>query len=1087
MKKHFLLIVYALLFIGVLPLRAETANNDAAVMSVQQTGNKITGTVLDENGEAVIGATVVQKGGTAKTITDLDGKFSINCPAGATLEVTYIGYDKLAVKAVRGGMTINLKQNNQVLNDVVVVGYGTVKRANLAGSVASISSKQIEDIPAKDLASTLMGTMPGVSIGEVSGSPTATATIKVRVQGSYSNNEDPLYVIDGFIRDADTFNMLDPSEIESISVLKDASAAVYGSRAAGGAILVKTKHGQAGKTRVNYSGSVGVNSGARMPQMMSAYQQADMLNDMYDTEKYMGTTVSDASYYSADELEKMKSLDYNWLDMAWKSSINTRHTINVSGGNDKVQYYVGGSYMYQDGNFDNLYSRRLGTRMGVDAELAKNITASFSMDYSQRKTNRPYNSGDTEIDRLYGTFGTLLRMPRWIPAYIDGYPVGYATSGSGGHPLEMINSGSYNQSRSNNVSMGAAFHWKMPWLDGLTLNLQMNFANSSDNSIKVARSYYVYNYQMTGTNNHLISDQMVEGDGYRTLITNKDQLEKGQSSSWNYQINPSISYAHKFGLHDISGLIVFEQTRSTGNSLQASRTGSYGTIYNQMSGYASSGETITDGMSNGARQSYIGRVTYNYADRYLFEATFRYEGSTVFHPDSRWGFFPAVSMGWRVSEEPWFKKLKESVIQDLKLRLSYGRVGYDKGNTRAWEQSYQSATGVYLGGSSTVSQGLEPKNAGVVTGKDVTWEKTDSYNFGIDATFLNDFTFASDAYFRHTFDILDKTSSYVPTTVGVGTTLPYTNYGIENAWGIEWSLGWNKRINKDWQLSATGIFSWGDNLIIKKYQAASAVGTWKDEEHHHTAGEVGLECLGIARTAEQAQEYVDYLKKNLYAYYGSNTTEVIECLGLKEADLLKPGYLMYKDIGGTSDADRTPNGKIDQSLDATHITGRSGNPYEYSLRLGASWKELSVSLLFTGSFGTRVRYEKAFWTANSGGNREGAWLSSTSNNLELWYKNYWTEDNPDAKYPRLYKGLQNYSSSFWVHDGHNLSLRTLNISYSLPKSATKALGIENLRFYFTGTNLWTIIDPYEYKDASVAIWSDYPMIRTFNFGVNLVF
>jgi TonB-linked SusC/RagA family outer membrane protein len=1083
MKKHRILIAMLICCVS-LPLCSWASDNSIGSISVvQQKTYKISGTVVDENGESIIGANIAIKGSKTFTVTDIDGKFSLFCPQGSLLVVSYIGYNRETVSVnFEAPMNIVLKENNNVLNDVIVVGYGTVKRANLAGSVSSISSKELQDIPAKDLASTLVGTMPGVSVSESSGSPTSEASIKVRIQGSYSTDEDPLYVIDGFIRDADAFNVLDPSEIESISVLKDASASVYGSRAAGGVILVTTKKGQAGKIKLNYSGSYGLSVGASMPKMMSAYQQAKMLNDYYDSEVSGGETIKSSSYYSDDELEAFKGLNYNWLDMGWKTAINTRHTLNVSGGNEITQYFVGGSYMYQDGNFKNLDMNRFSTRLGINTLLTKDLKAEFSMDFSDKIVNRPYNNGDKEIEKLYGTFGTLVRMPRWMPAYINGYPVGNAVTATNGHPLEAINSGSYNKNTSTSFAMGAALHYNVPWIKGLNLNLSVNYANANDKGIKVARSYSVYNYLTDGTNGHIITDEMQSGSSSSTEIENGEQLNKSYSNTWSYQVNPSISYSRKLGKHDFSGLLVFEQSENKGDNLSASRVDAYDTTYNLMQGYSSTGETISDGISNGARQSYIGRLNYNYNDRYFIEATARYEGSTIFHPDSRWGLFPAVSLGWRMSEESWFKSLCPA-IDDLKLRASYGRVGNDAGNTRAWEQSYESTNGVFLGNTSSISIGLRPRNEGVLSSKSVTWEKTDSYNFGIDSHFLKNWTFNSDFYFRHTFDILDKTNSTVPTTVGIANALPYRNYGIENAWGAEFSLGYLKQITRDWSVSATGIFSYGNNKIIRKYQAASAKGTWKDEEGQHTSGEVGYECMGIARTTEDAQNYVNYLKSNLRSD-GSSASE-IEVFGLKEADLLKPGYLMFKDLGGTSDADRTADGKIDD-YDQNHITKLASNPCSYSLKLGARWKDLSIDLLFDGSFGAQVRYDKGFFADNSG-NRASAWLSDTSNNLAEWYGNYWTENNTNAKYPKLYNGFREYSSSFWVRNGHELKLRNVNVSYILPHKYLALLGIDQLRVYFTGTNLWTIVNPYKYKDADVSNWVDYPMIRTFNFGVNLTF
>lgn len=1077
-KKLCPLLLVSLIYCS--PYAAATAvasNNSITQQDVNQ-ALMIKGTVIDSSGDPVIGASIQIKGTTSGTITDIDGNFTINGTNRSVIRVTYIGYEAAELRATPT-MRILLKEDTGLLDEVIVVGYGTAKRANLAGSVSSVQSKELEDIPMKDLASTLMGTMPGVNVGEVSGSPTANAKITIRTSGSW-NAEEPLYVIDGFIRDAEAFNVLDPSEVENISILKDASAAVYGSRASGGVILVTTKRGKEGKTKVTYSGSYGVSIGSNVPEMMSAYEHASTLNQLYDAQyRWDATEIANNAnkYFTADELQAYQGLNHDWLGMGWKNSGNTRHTLNVNGGSDRVKYFVGGSYMWQDGNFKNLNTNRVSARIGVDAKLTKNLNASFNLNFSNKQTELPYNNNDAEPDRMYGTFGSLLRTPRWLPAYIDGRPVGNNVSQ---HALAIFDSGSYNRNNSNSLAGGMNFDYNIEKVKGLKASVAFNYSNSNSYSKRVAKSYDLYYYQTEGTNNHIISNTPVEGNGYRRRFENAEGLQESSSFGWSYQINPSISYNRSFGKHDLSTMVMFEQSESRGNSLSGQRRGVLIDNYEIMAGFLTEGQTLNSTMSNGARQSFIGRFNYAYNQKYFLEATARYEGSSTFHPDTRWGIFSSFSAGWRISEESWFKE-NVTFMDNMKLRASYGRLGNDKGNIRAWEQSYQISSGnPFFGYGDVVLPGLEPKYSGVL-GTIVTWEKSDSYNVGLDTRFFNALSFSVDAFYRHTFDILDTPTSLLPQTAGIVTDIPKQNFGIQNAWGGEIEIGYQHKFNKDWSAQVRGQIAFADNKVIRKYQSPGVVGTWKDENGRRRGGEVGYLSMGLARTEEDCINYINYLKGLL-----RDPNDQIEVFGKKEADLMIPGYVMFKDIRGSNDRDESPDGKITE-FDQTHITSRDSNPFNYGFTLGFKWKNLSVDGLFNGAFGTQVCYEKAFYENNSGGKREGAWLSDGSNNLREWYNNYWTPENPNAKYPKLHDGFKDKRSTFWVQNGHVLRLRNINVSYNMPKNIASAVGLEQLRVYFTGTNLWTIVNPYSYKDAGVSIWSDYPMIRTFNFGVNLTF
>lgn len=1070
------------------------------VVTAQVAPITVKGKVLDEKGEAIIGATIVVEGTNNGTVTDIDGNFTVKTPASSVIIVSYIGYTKQKIKASAMPAIIKMIEDSEKLEEVVVVGYGTVKRANLTGAVSNLSMKEVADIPSPNLASVLMGTMPGVSVSEATGNPVGNATIKVRINGSW-NGEEPLYVIDGFIRDVSAFNMLDASEIENISVLKDAQAAVYGVRGAGGVILVTTKKGKSGKAKVSYSSSFGVNQGVQMPEMMSAYEQGVALNDLWQQNiLYKGASVADTKFFTTDELNKMKTLDYNWLELGWKNSGNNRHTLNVSGGNDDVRYFIGGSYMFADGNFSNLNMNRYGLRMGVDAKLAKNLTANFSMNYSAKNTQMPLNQRDAEPERMYGTFSDLARAPRFIPAYIDGIPVGNSIPTNGTHPLEVMNSGSYRKNRNNDIAAGLSLEYTFEKIKGLKASITGNYNNGNGYGKQLSKPYYVYNFIPEGAtqDSYLISNTQypVSDTQYRKRITNSDKLYESASFNYSYQINPQISYKNKFGKHDISTMLMYEQSESGGNGLNAYRNNVIIDNYEVLAGYSLDGQGNSSSINTlSRRQSFIGRLNYNYADKYFLEGAARYESSTNFAPGYRWGLFPSISTGWRISEEPFFKD-NITFIESLKVRASYGRLGSDKASMNQWRSSYGQSNGAYVGGSSLLTV-LYPTMEGLVYYSS-TWEKTDSYNAGFDILMLKDLKIGIDGFFRHTFDILDDFKSEFPQSAGINAATPKLNKGIQNSWGGELEIAYNKKINKDWEFFVKGNMAYATNKVIQKSQNPGVVGTWKDEIGRIRGGEVGYYSTGIARTQADVDAYIAELQSHTADGVSPVTvlglrSSYVDAQGVTRTDMY-PGMLMYKDVGSApyKDADGNwhdgaPDGNITED-DQRIISKYDSAPFNYGFSFGFSWKNLRVDALFNGAFGNDVVFEKGFWHDASGGSRAGDFLSVNSNLLREWSGNYWTENNVNAKYPRLDTySLRNQRSTFWMRDGHTLRLRSVNVSYLVPKNITKPVGIEQLRVFFSGTNLLTLINPYPYKDASVGFWSDYPMIQSFNFGLNLNF
>jgi TonB-linked SusC/RagA family outer membrane protein len=1012
------------------------------------------GLVKDKSGEPLPGVNVIIKGTTQGTVTDGNGNYTISdVPAEGTLVFSFLG--KANQEIVVGNQTkidVIMEEDITNLDEVVVIGYGGVKRANLTGSVVDIKAEEIEDIPVSNLTTALQGRLAGVKIGQSTGKPGAATSFQIRTSSSYGEvSENPIFVIDGVIYDGirggqEKLDILDPSEIESISILKDASAAVYGARAAGGVVLIKTKTGEKGKTKINYSGSYGFAEAIKIPEMLSAYEHASMLNEIYDIE---GTHFA-WDYYAEDELEYFKTVDYNWLDGLWKSAGQNRHTLNVSGGSDKVRYFAGGSYYYETGNIDNLDVKKYSVRTNIDANITKDLVASLGLSINQRENKQPNYSEETQEGVLRDTYKQLLTTPRWVPPVIDGLPVD--NDMVSWNPYGMMESGSYKSGRDNSANVIGALEYIVPFVKGLKLKVQYSYNQDNGKGKRYLQDYYIYNFPVAGTYRHIIVDTM-PSTGIGRLVNNRESLQEKTEYSKGYQLNTSVSYSREFGEHDLNALLVYEQSEFESSEFSTELTGAEIRGFDYMWAFNQANILNRSGASESGNLGYIGRLNYVYANKYIVEATFRYEASQVFHPDHRWGFFPAVSAGWVLSEENFFRN-NVSVINFLKLRGSAGLVGNDGVRPFQWRHSYNTnTTGAIFG--SELTNAIEAKNSGVIT-PSLTWQKSRSFNTGLDMRILESkVSFGVDYYYRLTYDILTDRGSSIPSTAGI-ENMPDENWGEMYAKGLEFELGYNGNITSNLKYFIKGIFSWDKHRKVVVFQNIATEGRWDDQRDHDPSNQPGWLCLGMIRTQE-----------DLDAILAENPEYTID---EKPPEL---GMLYYDDFRGENYSEG-PDSVVNK-WDKVILAEYTSPPYNYGISLGASWKGLSIDFTFKGEFG-----HKAFVS------KDEQELPTATFNVFSWWADHWTMDNPNATYPRPYDyGLVKQHSNFWMRDGHTLRLTNMNISYNLPGKIASAWGIPQLRIYFTTNNLWTVISPFDYKDPNVSRAYDYPMMRTYNFGVSI--
>lgn len=1006
---------------------------------------KVKGTITDASGIPIIGANVMVKGTTNGTITDLDGNFSLEVSEGDLLEISYIGYLTQTQRVGKEStLAITMTEDSKQLEEVVVVGYGTQKKVNLTGSIASVNAEEIADVPASSLSNALVGKIAGVLLTSTGGKPGAGSDITVRAKGTW-NDTEPLYVIDGIVRDKFAFDGLDASEVESLSVLKDgASAAIYGARAANGVILVNTKRGKVGKPTISYTGSIGISDATMIPETQNAYNQAVFINDNLRVEN---VDPSDQSYYTDDELEYFRNHNYNWLDEAWKQPLVTRHSLNVNGGNERVRYFIGGNYYYETGSFDNLNFKKYNLRTNLEANITKDLIATLSLNMDIRNDHKPYWEYDYDSDKMDNLYRGLLFRTGMVPPYVNGLPTGSFVEW---HPIELLTGRTgYNRKKYSNYEANISLQYNVPFVKGLSLKVLFNKYNRHTFIKQFNRPYDLYEFEMTGGHNHIITDVVssikTRSDG--------DFLEERYDAQDSYQLNGYITYANTFGKHDVGALFVYEQSEGTVDWFNGRRNYFISSAIDQLfAGNSDSKNSTVDGSGEETgRISYIGRLNYAYDNRYLVEASFRYDGSVNFAPKHRWGFFPSASLAWRVSEEKFFKE-NVKFIDYLKLRTSIGLLGNDRivledASAVAgwqWMQRYNFVNGAYFG---SLSNGVA---SGVIPNVDITWEKSLTYNFGIDLqTLKNRLSLTVDAFYRHTYDILGDRQNSIPATFGA--QMPSENYAVINAKGFDLELEYNDKIGEDFTYYIGGNLGYAVNKVIEKDQAEN-LRAYQSEIGYSTDRQMGYIATDIIRT----QADLDALPEG-YTIFGQ-----------------KPelGMLNYQDLRG-ADSD-TPDGVIDE-YDQDWIINHTTPPLNYGISLGGSWKGLSLDIFLQGVAGHDVMIAM-----------RGCQARPQETNFDFW-TDHWTPENPDAAFPRASRNAADYASTFWVRDGSFMRLKNINLSYALPKKILEKLGVSQLKLFLTGNNLCLLQNKVKYYDPESSTIFDYPIMRSYSFGINLSF
>jgi TonB-linked SusC/RagA family outer membrane protein len=1008
-----------------------TKNDTPPVTERRQASDRhtVTGTVVDENREPVIGAGVTEKGTTNGTSTDTDGKFTLSISENAVLSISYIGYVTQEVKTDnKTAITIILYEDTQKLEEVIVVGYGTQKRVSVTGSLAVTSGREIASVPTISVTNSLTGRLPGLIATNRSGEPGYDDSNLLIRGRSTTGDSSPLIVVDGIADRAGGFARIDPNDIESITILKDASAAIYGSRAANGVILVTTKRGKEGRTVVSYSGNIGFSRPTTLPEMCESWQYAELQNEI---ERYI---YGRNDKYTAEQIQKFRDgsdptnyPNINLFDeILRRGSPQTQHNLSVSGGSGIAQYFVSLGYQYQENYYKNSASNysQYNLRSNIDITPHKNFRASLNISAREEDRNSPlYGSEDiwrytVKYDPMVNVYWPGTRYP--TTASQDNFSPATAVDGSMG----------YQENKRSYFNADLTAHYDMPFIaEGLSVAGGLSFDRSDSFYKNFAKQFELYQKE---------KDEYVTrkyGPSNATLRENMDQV-------LGITLNARLNYQRLFnGIHQVNAFVAYEQYSSRYEYLSGYRQDYISSVVDQL--FAGDKTTAqNDGTaSETARINFFGRLDYDYAGKYLAQFNWRYDGSENFPRGNRFGFFPGVSLGWRISEESFWKE-KVSWVDYLKLRASFGQMGNDKVSAFQYMTTYTFQNPAILGGSSPKPQ------TGVwqirTSNPNITWEVATTYNVGLESRFLNHFNFEIDLFNTKRTNILATRNASIPEYAGL--TLPDENIGECSSRGTEISLGFNKKAG-DFRINLGGNFTYATSSIDFIDEAEGVVDWQKRTGKPIGANWVMYEATGIFRTQEDLDKYPHL----------SNA---------------KPGDLIFKDTDDNQIIDANDKVRLDKTPVPEII---------YGINFDLSWKQWSLAGLFQGA--GRV-WQYTFFESGTIGNF-----------TKDFYDNHWTEDNIYAENPRVYDReatVTGQKNTFWLNNASYLRLKNIELAYNFSSRTLAKTPFTDLRIYLSGYNLLTFtgmknLDPETAEGGQgFAAWST-PHSKVFNFGINITF
>jgi len=1030
----------------------------------------VTGKVVDDKGNALQGVSIIQKGRSNATTSGADGSFSIAIrEKSAVLVFSYVGFQvkEVSVKAGAADLVVDLTPGANSLEDIIVVGYGTQRKVLSTAAVSRIKGSQLTEVPAANISNSLAGRATGIMTRSNGGQPGSdNATLYVRgiattgttvnnvtmgntVVPSVTYNTTPLIVVDGVIRN--NINEVDPNNIESVSVLKDAAAvAPYGLGGANGVILITTKRGVSGAPTLSFGGYMGDQQPTYLPKMLSAIDYMKLKLEAYVTENPTGTNPTYSQAYIDSYLANhAKDPDLYPVsdalnDVVKKHSPMYQGNFQVRGGSQNVKYYAGLGYFKQNGMFDKAGYERYNYNVNLDINITPTTIASFSFNGAVEKTS--------DVD---GATSQLFRgVYKFIPVAPLKFSNGLWGESSGNAPLGVTHADGYFHQNTNTLLSTATLEQKLPFIPGLSIKGSFSY-DPYNYEIKQYHVPFIYWAQNTTTTPYTYTQSVSTQESSATSYTwLNQQYWQNNTITWQGYIN----YHNTFGKHDITGLVVAEKRNNKENDFRA-RINNFAINIDELSLGSSNKNDfdIAGGSSTGSQVGYVYRGSYAFDKRFLFEASGRYDGHYYFAPGKRWVYLPAFSAGWIISNENFFKPVH--FVDYLKVRGSWGKSGNLTSTGFQYLNQYLLRANAYSFGDGSLVQG---SYVAIENNPNITWEISKKTDVAVEATLWKGLLRLEADYFRERrTGMLLAPNAIVPQEYGL--PLAQQNAGVMDNHGIELTLGTTKKFNNGLVLSVDGNFTYAQNKVIQLFESPVTRNNPKRSRTGRPYNTVfGYHALGLFNTADD-KDHDGFITPA----DGYNVTQF---------GTIRPGDIKYADISGPNGV---PDGKID-SYDETVIARPQTPSIIYGINVNASWKGFDLSMLFQGS---------GLSSFNIYGFMTVAGYNNNSNSSYEYYNNRWTPDHQNAKYPRAYSAPTNnngQSSDWWYISSSYLRLKTASLGYTIPSRITSKARMKNFRIYVTGQNMFTF-GKLKFTDPETTGEQGYPVQKVLLVGFTTSF
>ena len=1008
----------------------------------------IKGKVTDNKGESLPGVSVLLSGSSTGASTDVDGAYELLVPSDkSVLEFSFLGFKKQSVTVGnRNVIDIAMAEDVQGLEEVVVVGYGTQKKGSQTGSISQIPAKELMKAPMQNVSNMLTGKLSGLTSIQQSGKPGADgAALYVRGLNSFNGSNSPMIIVDGVPR---TIDYLNPNDIESVTVLKDAAASIYGVQGANGVILITTKSGGEGPAKISYDGSYSATQNTAMPKFLNAVDYMYYNNKAREMD---GLT----PLWTADIQNRVINNDPNsiwgqtdWLDKIFRTGMTQQHNISATGGTEKTKYYTSIGFMDQQGTLINTGFKRYNVRTNLDIQVAKNLK--FTTNLAGYRTDR--NWPGTDISNQ-GEFNPVRQAITSIPIIKSDYK-GLPAAWNGATYLvngyAALNESGYKRQSRWHLDSNYKLEYDFSGLTDVLKGLRISMFAAYNYEHTVDANYDRY-YQLYYVNGNF--DEGVAGaSGYSP----DNVYSKSSSFGDDWMLRPQIDYSRNFGKHYVGATLLFEERQGYSNTMTGTKRGYYsddpvdislGTTFTEI--------PVTGSYVYSGQKSYVGRANYAYNQKYLAEFAFRRDGSYVFAPETRWGFFPSASLGWVISQEDFFSKAFPS-IEYLKLRASYGEAGKDDLTPFLYNSTYALATNSMVLGGNSITQ-FYTSNPYVY--RNLTWSTTSTYNLGFDfSMWSGKLGMELDLFYKLTDGILEGVGANFPPSLG-GYYPNYQNSGkVENK-GFEITLKHNNKINSDWSYGLKGNLSFARNKVLHRAMADNHP-NYRPVVGSSMNARYGFIATGLFQTQDEIDQYPT-----------------------APSGYLRLGDIKYLDVNG--------DGRISMDHDYVKI-GYGGIPeINFSLNMDVTYKNFYASLLWQGVSHTDYELSGVY---DSGVISSTVYTSSFAeygNSPYYRIAGAWTPENTNAKYPRLStvaNGNNAWESSWWLVNGEYLRLKNMNIGYMIPGKALKNTPFSQIRIYLAGTNLLTFSHfPYVDPESPSVSNGYYPQQKTYSIGANITF